>query len=257
MRHAARAARGRRRSWRRCTAAGVDPDRPAPMMLGAEEAASRFATHPLAAITPLVRGTARRGVRRSPSPGRDQRRRRDAAVGRRAPADARGRTGTALQAGRALQRGGGRHERRRDRARARARGADLLGRALQPAPAWLDLRRGARARPGVGRDPRGDRPLLFLPERAPPHARARDRGRAGRGDATGARSRAPRGGPARALHRAAPGGGPATERAGGRRRTRVGCVSPRVARAARRAAGATRCCPTAARPCSSPSRTAR
>ena len=44
------------RSWARCTAAGVDPDRPAPMMLGAEEAASRFATHPLAAITPLVRG---------------------------------------------------------------------------------------------------------------------------------------------------------------------------------------------------------
>jgi hypothetical protein len=43
-------------SWRRCTAAGVDPDRPAPMMLGAEEAAARFATHPLAAITPLVRG---------------------------------------------------------------------------------------------------------------------------------------------------------------------------------------------------------
>jgi hypothetical protein len=43
-------------SWGRCTAAGVDPDRPAPMMLGADEAAARFATHPLAAVTPLVRG---------------------------------------------------------------------------------------------------------------------------------------------------------------------------------------------------------
>ena len=43
-------------SWRRCMAAGVDPDRPAPMMLGADEAASRFASHPLAAVTPLVRG---------------------------------------------------------------------------------------------------------------------------------------------------------------------------------------------------------
>lgn len=43
-------------SWARCTAAGVDPDRPAPMMLGADEAAARFASHPLAAITPLVRG---------------------------------------------------------------------------------------------------------------------------------------------------------------------------------------------------------
>ena len=44
------------RSWARCTAAGVDPDRPAPLMLAPEEAASRFATHPLATITPLVRG---------------------------------------------------------------------------------------------------------------------------------------------------------------------------------------------------------
>jgi hypothetical protein len=43
-------------SWARCIAAGVDPDRPAPMMLGADEAASRFATHPLATVTPLVRG---------------------------------------------------------------------------------------------------------------------------------------------------------------------------------------------------------
>jgi hypothetical protein len=44
------------RSWARCTDAGVDPDRPAPMMLSAEEAAERFASHPLAAIAPLVRG---------------------------------------------------------------------------------------------------------------------------------------------------------------------------------------------------------
>jgi len=43
------------RSWQRCTAAGVDPDRPAPVMLGADEAAARFAAHPLAAIAPLVR----------------------------------------------------------------------------------------------------------------------------------------------------------------------------------------------------------
>ncbi len=41
-------------SWRRCMAAGVDPDRPAPMMLGADEVAARFAYHPLAAVTPLV-----------------------------------------------------------------------------------------------------------------------------------------------------------------------------------------------------------
>jgi hypothetical protein len=43
------------RSWERCTAAGVDPDRPAPMMLNADEAAERFAAHPLAEVTPLVR----------------------------------------------------------------------------------------------------------------------------------------------------------------------------------------------------------
>ncbi len=42
-------------SWHRCTAAGVDPDRPAPMMLSADEAAARFASHPLAVVTPLVR----------------------------------------------------------------------------------------------------------------------------------------------------------------------------------------------------------
>lgn len=44
------------RSWERCTSAGVDPDRPAPMMLDAGQAAERFADHPLAAITPVVRG---------------------------------------------------------------------------------------------------------------------------------------------------------------------------------------------------------
>ena len=54
---------------------------------------------------------------------------------------------------------------------------------------------------------------------------------------------------------AAPGGGPAPECAGGRRRTRAGRVSPGVARAS--AWRRRRCCPTAARPCSSPSRTGR
>jgi GAF domain len=44
------------RSWERCMSAGLDPDRPAPMLLGAEEAAARFAEHPLSAITPIVRG---------------------------------------------------------------------------------------------------------------------------------------------------------------------------------------------------------
>jgi GAF domain len=44
------------RSWERCTSAGVDPDRPAPMLLDAEQAAARFAGHPLSAVTPIVRG---------------------------------------------------------------------------------------------------------------------------------------------------------------------------------------------------------
>jgi GAF domain len=43
-------------SWTRCRAAGVDPDRPAPVMLDADETAERFAAHPLALVTPLVRG---------------------------------------------------------------------------------------------------------------------------------------------------------------------------------------------------------
>lgn len=43
------------RSWQRCIAAGVDPDRPAPTLLNAEEAAARFAAHPLATVMPLVR----------------------------------------------------------------------------------------------------------------------------------------------------------------------------------------------------------
>jgi hypothetical protein len=43
-------------SWARCDTAGVDPDRPAPMMLTSDEVAARFAAHPLAAVTPLVRG---------------------------------------------------------------------------------------------------------------------------------------------------------------------------------------------------------
>jgi hypothetical protein len=43
------------RSWERCADAHVDPDRPAPMMLNAEEASLRFAAHPLAGVVPLVR----------------------------------------------------------------------------------------------------------------------------------------------------------------------------------------------------------
>lgn len=43
------------RSWARCTAAGVDPDRSAAVLLSAEEAAARFERHPLAAVAPIVR----------------------------------------------------------------------------------------------------------------------------------------------------------------------------------------------------------
>jgi hypothetical protein len=44
------------RSWERCASAGVDPDRPAPVMLDAGQTAVRFAQHPLAGITQVVRG---------------------------------------------------------------------------------------------------------------------------------------------------------------------------------------------------------
>jgi hypothetical protein len=43
------------RSWARCEAAGVHPDRPAPLIFTADAAASRFSAHPLAAVTPIVR----------------------------------------------------------------------------------------------------------------------------------------------------------------------------------------------------------
>src|ERR671929_242534 len=43
------------RSWTRCREAGVDPERPAPLVLGAEDAARRLAAHPLGGIVPLVR----------------------------------------------------------------------------------------------------------------------------------------------------------------------------------------------------------
>jgi hypothetical protein len=43
------------RSWERCAVAEVDPDRPAPLLLDADQAASRFATHPLAPVVPIVR----------------------------------------------------------------------------------------------------------------------------------------------------------------------------------------------------------
>jgi hypothetical protein len=42
-------------SWRRCLSAGVDPDRPAPVVLGAEEAAARLAGHPLTEVLPAIR----------------------------------------------------------------------------------------------------------------------------------------------------------------------------------------------------------
>jgi hypothetical protein len=45
------------RSWERSAAAGVDPDRPAPLVLDAEQTATRLAAaHPLAAVVPIVRG---------------------------------------------------------------------------------------------------------------------------------------------------------------------------------------------------------
>jgi hypothetical protein len=44
------------RSWERCRAAGVDPDRPAPQLLDADQAATRFEDHPLAGVTAAVRG---------------------------------------------------------------------------------------------------------------------------------------------------------------------------------------------------------
>jgi hypothetical protein len=44
------------RSWERCVEQGVDPDRPALQVLDADEAAARFAAHPLAAVVPNVRG---------------------------------------------------------------------------------------------------------------------------------------------------------------------------------------------------------
>jgi hypothetical protein len=43
------------RSWTRCREAGVDPERPAPLVLGADDAARRLAAHPLGGVVPLVR----------------------------------------------------------------------------------------------------------------------------------------------------------------------------------------------------------
>jgi hypothetical protein len=43
------------RSWARCAAAGVDPDRPAPVVLDADQTAGRFAAHPLARVLSTVR----------------------------------------------------------------------------------------------------------------------------------------------------------------------------------------------------------
>ncbi|MGH2885656.1 MAG: transcriptional regulator, partial [Solirubrobacteraceae bacterium] len=43
------------RSWGRCIAAGVDPERPAPRLLDEGETRERFGSHPLAAVVPLIR----------------------------------------------------------------------------------------------------------------------------------------------------------------------------------------------------------
>ena len=43
------------RSWERCTEAGVDPDRPAQVVLAGDEVAERLARHPLGRVAPLVR----------------------------------------------------------------------------------------------------------------------------------------------------------------------------------------------------------
>jgi hypothetical protein len=45
-------------SWRRCLSAGVDPDRPAPAVLGPEETAARLAGHPLTEVLPAIRALA-------------------------------------------------------------------------------------------------------------------------------------------------------------------------------------------------------
>src|SRR4051794_12507159 len=44
------------RSWARCVEARVDPDRPAPVVLDADQTAGRLAAHPLAAVVSTVRG---------------------------------------------------------------------------------------------------------------------------------------------------------------------------------------------------------
>jgi GAF domain-containing protein len=44
------------RSWERCRAAGVDPERPAPQLLDPDEAAARFEDHPLSAVTAAALG---------------------------------------------------------------------------------------------------------------------------------------------------------------------------------------------------------
>jgi hypothetical protein len=46
------------RSWARCAAAGIDPDRPASLLFDTDEAAHRFAAHPLAAVLAAIRRSA-------------------------------------------------------------------------------------------------------------------------------------------------------------------------------------------------------
>ena len=42
------------RSWARCAEAGVDPERPAPHVLDADETRQRLTAHPLAVVVPLL-----------------------------------------------------------------------------------------------------------------------------------------------------------------------------------------------------------
>ena len=147
------------RSWRRAASAGVDPDGPAPKMLDAARDGEGARRAPRLAPAAADREHARRGDRGRPLLRRAQRRGGRAAVGGRASArrSDRGRPGLSARA--PVQRARGRDQRRRHGPGARSPGADLLGRALQPPPARLDLLGGADPRPREPRDPRRARPV--------------------------------------------------------------------------------------------------
>ena len=145
------AARRQRRAW--------IPDRPAPRML--DSAADRQGAGAPSRLPPAAadREHAHRGDRGCPLLRGAQRRRRRPALGGRTPAGARDRRRTGLSPGSSVQRERGRDQCGGHRARARSPGSDLLGRALQPPAARLDLLGGADPRSGERRDPRGARPL--------------------------------------------------------------------------------------------------